>query len=372
MGFSYAYIQMIFAAENMKHFNLNTNTMERKNLVQAGLLTLLVVAAFVISWEAFWKSKGFVPTFNDDKMLWAEHRKDVYKSADDATVFIGSSRIKFDLDIPTWKAATGEDAVQLSLVGTSPLLLLEDLAQDEKFNGKLIVDVTEPLFFSQNPMFSKSAREVLNFYKKQTPSEKVSSKINLALESKLTFLEEKRFSLTSLLADLEVPNRPGVFSFPVFPKTFEWNTRDRQNYMSDMFLSDTNSINKQTNIWKMLIMGDKTPPISDSALKTVFAQVKTNVDRIRSRGGKVMFTRTPSSGFMGEGEKMFFSREKFWNPMLSYAKADGIHFLDYAETKDLVCPEWSHLSRDQAKFYTHQLVRVLEEKGWFSNLMAIR
>lgn len=346
--------------------------MQRKNLIKAGILAVILTAAFIVSWETFWRSKGFVPTFNDDKNLWALTRAKAYAPADRATVFIGSSRIKFDLDIPTWKATTGEDAVQLSLVGTSPLLLLEDLASDEEFKGKLIVDVTEPLFFSQNPMFHKSAKESLAFYKKQTPSEKASSKVNLFLESRLTFLEEKRFSLSTLLNDVQLPNRPGVFQFPAFPKTFEWNTLDRQTYMSDMFLADTNAINRQTNIWKMLILGDKTPPITDQALTGVFQKVKTDVDKIRSRGGKVLFTRTPSSGMMGEGEKRFFAKERFWQPLLTYTKTDGIHFLDYPETKDLICPEWSHLSRDQAKYYTHHLVRVLEDKGWFSNPIAQR
>lgn len=344
----------------------------QSKLLKAGLLTASLVAAFVIGWEVYLRKQGFKPTYNDDKILWAEKRREVYQPQDDATVFIGSSRIKFDLDIPTWRKITGEDAVQLSLVGTSPLTLLDDLANDEKFKGKLVIDVTEPLFFSQNPMFHRSANEAVSFYKKETPSEKASSWINLTLESRLTFLEEKRFSLSTLLNDLEIPNRPGVFSMPAFPKTFEWNTIDRQTYMSDLFLSDTNAIRRQTDIWKMLILGDKTPPITEDKLNDVFRQVANNVEKIRSRGGKVIFTRTPSSGFMGEGEKMFFAQEKFWKPLLSISKSDGIHFLDYRETKDLICPEWSHLSRDQAVYYTNHLVGVLKDKGWFNNQLANR
>ncbi len=346
--------------------------MQRNTLLKAGMLTLALVMIFVVSWEVYLRNQGFIPTYNDDKILWAQKRTEVYQSQNDATVFIGSSRIKFDLDIPTWKQLTGEDAVQLSLVGTSPLMLLEDLANDAEFKGKLVIDVTEPLFFSQNPVFHKSAQESVSFYKKETPSEKASSWINLNLESKFTFLEEKRFSLSTLLNDLEIPNRPGVFSMPAFPKTFEWNTIDRQTYMSDLFLADTNAIKRQTDIWKMLILGDKTPPMTAEQLNKVFMQVASNVEKIKSRGGKVIFTRTPSSGFMGEGEKMFFPKEKYWQPLLSSAKADGVHFLDYKETKDLICPEWSHLSRDQAIYYTNHLVSVLKQKGWFSHQLAKR
>ena len=344
--------------------------MQQMNLIKSVMVVITVVVFFLLGWESYWRIKGHIPTYNDDKALWANKRSEAYKDKNEATVFIGSSRIKFDLDILTWQQITGEDAVQLSLVGTSPLLLLEDLANDEKFTGKLIIDVTEPLFFSKNPGFHKSAKEATAYYKGQTLAEKMSSALNLKLESNLAFLEERRFSLNSLLNDLEVPNREGVFSMPAFPKGFEWTTYDRQTYMSDMFLSDSNAINKQTSIWLMLIMGDKTPPLTGEPLTAIFAQVKTSVDKIRARGGKVIFVRTPSSGVMGEGEKKFFPRNVYWDAMLDYVNAEGIHFLDYDDTKDLICPEWSHLSKEQAKGYTKHLASVLNSKGWFSKQLV--
>ena len=345
--------------------------MQQSNLSKTGLVVIVIVAAFLVSWEGFWRVKGFSPTYNDDKALWAHKRSRAYTDPHEATIFVGSSRIKFDLDIPTWQSITGEEAVQLSLVGTSPILLIEDLANDELFRGKIVIDVTEPLFFSQNPGFHKSAIEATGYYKSQTMSEQLSSLLNLGLESQLTFLEERRFSLNTLLNDLELPNRPGVFSFPSFPKGFEWTTEDRQTYMSDLFLNDSNAIKRQTNIWLSLIMGDKTPPLAGEGLQAVFARVKTAVDKIRERGGKVIFVRTPSSGVMGDGEQKFFPREQYWDAMLNYVRADGIHFLDYEETRSLICPEWSHLSRKQAEGYTKHLAKVLNNQGWFSRQLTI-
>jgi hypothetical protein len=340
--------------------------MKTDHFLKAGVLASIVATAFVLSWEGYLRSSGFAVTYNDDKALWALHRPNASLPMDEATVFIGSSRIKFDLDIPTWEKLTGEKVVQLSLVGTSPRLLLQDLAGDESFSGKLIVDITEPLFFSQNPFFHQSAREAIAYYKKQTPTEKISNQINLALESGFVFLEERRFSLNTLLNDLAIPNRPGVFSLPPFPKGFEWTTIDRQTYMSEMFLSDTNDIKRQTEIWASLISGDPTPPLDGEALEEVMSEIQTAVEKIKDRGGKVIFVRTPSSGLMGEGEKMAFPREKYWDKILIKTEAPGIHFSDYPETAGLICPEWSHLSPAQAVHYTHHLVDRLGEKGWFS------
>ena len=341
--------------------------MKTNYFFKAGMLATILASSLVFYWEGYLRSNGYEVTYNDDKALWSLHRPDASLPMDEATVFIGSSRIKFDLDIPTWEKLTGERAVQLAIVGTSPRLLLQDLAADETFKGKLIVDVTEPLFFSQNPFFHKSAQEAIAYYKKQTPTDKISNQVHLALESKFVFLEERRFSVNTLLNDLEIPNRPGVFSFPSFPKGFEWTTYDRQTYMSEMFLSDSNDIKRQTEIWSMLIAGDKTPLLDGDALQEVFFEIKSAVEKIQNRGGKLVFVRTPSSGPMGEGERIVFSREKYWNEILRVTDSEGIHFDDYPETRDLICPEWSHLSPAQAIGYTQHLVNRLSEINWFTN-----
>lgn len=340
-------------------------------MIRAGILSLIIAVVFLLSWESFWRSKGFIPTFNDDKALWADKRQEVYLPSGSATVFIGSSRIKFDLDIPSWEQQTGEQAVQLALVGTSPVLVLQDLANDEAFTGKVVIDVTEPLFFSQLPPFQQSAVEATAYYKRQSPSEKISSAINLSLESQLTFLEEKRFSLNALLNGVPLPNRPGVFQFPAFPMGFEWTTADRQTYMSELFLSNPEDIKRQTDIWSALLLSSPVPPISGDDLDQLLAEVKASVDRIRNRGGKVIFVRTPSSGPFAEAEQKGYPRDQYWDRLLAVTNAPGIHFRDYAETKNFTCPEWSHLSLEDAIRYTGHLIQQLGEKGWF-NLTRIK
>ena len=339
--------------------------MQTKNLLKAGILGLVLVTTFILGWEGYWRSKGYVATYNDDKVLWANKRHEVYQPKDKATVFIGSSRIKFDLDIPTWESITGEKAVQLALVGTSPRLLLEDLANDKNFKGKLVMDVTEVLFFSDAPFVNKSSKEAIGFYKKQTPSEKLSSLVDFALESKLTFLEESRFSLTSLSGEIPMQNRPGVFVFPPFPKSFSWTTYDRQTYIPEIFLSDSNAINQVTGIWAML-GSDPTPAVDGNGLMQIFNEVKTNIDKIRSRGGKVILVRTPSSGPFAMGEEKKYPKEKYWKQLVAFTQTDGIHYQDNPVTKVLTCPEWSHLAPKDAVIFTKHLVQSLEQKNWFS------
>ncbi|MBA2500292.1 MAG: hypothetical protein H0V30_11250 [Chitinophagaceae bacterium] len=339
--------------------------MQSNHFFKAGLMALLLVVFFIAGWEWYWRSKGMPVAFNDDEALWANSRAQVYKSQKESTVFIGSSRIKFDLDIPAWQSLTGEEAIQLAIVGTNPVPLLEDLANDVKFKGKLIIDVTEPLFFSVAPPASASAVKGINYYKKQTPSQKFSSRLNYALESKFVFLEENKYAVNALLSDLEVPNRQGVFSFPVFPKGFEVTNYNRQTYMADDFLNDPKQIKKQTDNWMLLGSIFAAPPIKGDTLTQYLNRVKSAVDKIKSRGGQVLFVRTPASGPMEVGTRAGYPRDQYWDQLLKYTNSPGIHYEDYPETSGFICPEWSHLAPKDAVTYTQHLIKTLRtEKNW--------
>jgi len=73
--------------------------MQTVNLSKAALLMLFLVVASLICWEYMWRHKGYNRGYNDDEGLWMKNRAKVYAPQNEATVFIGSSRIEFDLDI---------------------------------------------------------------------------------------------------------------------------------------------------------------------------------------------------------------------------------------------------------------------------------
>src|ERR1700722_5181002 len=141
-------------------------------LAKAGILMLILVTTSVASWELYVRHKGFDTSYDDGGPLWSDKRAMVYEPADKATIFIGSSRIKFDVDIDTWQSITGDHAIQLACVGSSPLPQLNDLAADSNFKGKLIIDVTEILFFTTTS--DKTPDENIKYYKNRTPAQRAS------------------------------------------------------------------------------------------------------------------------------------------------------------------------------------------------------
>src|SRR5712672_2735626 len=107
--------------------------MQSNHYRKAGLLAFILSIVAITSWEYSLRKKGADASFDDNAALWANNRGMVYDVKDKSTVFIGSSRIKFDLDIPTWEKLTGNHAIQLANVGSSPRPVMEDLANDPNF-----------------------------------------------------------------------------------------------------------------------------------------------------------------------------------------------------------------------------------------------
>lgn len=339
---------------------------QKQIFLQAGILAVILVFATVALWELYLRQQGRGISYDDGGSLWAAQRKKVYKPIDKATVFIGSSRIKYDLDIKTWQKITGEDAIQLANVGSSPGLMLEDLAADPNFKGKLVIDVTEFLFFSNAPFANQTPIQVLDYYKKETPAQNFGCKVNQVLESNFIFLDKEEYSLNALLANTKIADRPGVYVMPNFPANFTPVTADRQSYMTDNFVSDPKPLKQVTDVWEIFgKMAATMPPVTPEAINTAVTKVKGLVDKIKARGGQVIFVRTPSSGPLRAMEKMAFPREQFWEKLLAATNCEGVHFEDYDSIAHYECPEFSHLSVPQAISFTQSFITILRDKGWF-------
>ena len=335
------------------------------SLKKSALLTIALVVIFILGWEFMLRNRGVDHSHDDGGPLWSHHRARVYGPIDQKTIFIGSSRIKFDLDLETWESLTGDEPVQLSCVGSSPLPVLYDLADDPEFSGKVIVDVTEDIFFSIYPWSSSNPKKYLKYYKEITPSQRASFIINKPLENTFVFLDKGYHSMNALLDKLEIKSRPGVFMEPIFPSDFERNSFNRQCYMLPSFVADTQKQRVMQDIWKFFASFETDPPMHGEALDSLLDTVKIAADKIKARGGHVMFVRTPSSGDYWKADQIKYPREKYWDRLLTHTQCPGIHFKDDPATDHYTCPEDSHLSPKDAIDYTHQFIRILKDAyGW--------
>jgi hypothetical protein len=340
--------------------------MKTSDYLKAGWFTLALVLLFIAGWEFYWRSRGFQLSYNDDESLWAFTRKKIYNTSPARPVIIGSSRVKFDIDLTEWKKRSGYEPVQLALVGTSPRPVLRDLANDPDFKGTLLIGITEGLFFAGDgsPM-EIEAKKRLEFYPKWSLSQQASFYINGALEKRFLFLDQERFALNPLLKRLPIESRPGVFVFPNFPLAMGYMHPNRQELFSNTFLSDTSVQNGVKYVWNYLGFTAPKKGVGGDTLSTMITSVKNSVDQIRSRGGQVLFLRMPSDGVFGDTEAKSFPRAQYWDRLLRDTHTEGIHFSDYPELSKYKCLDWSHLTPADAKTFTADLMKIIETKtGW--------
>ncbi len=340
--------------------------MQTSSFTKAGILMLIIVLAFFVGWEMHLRNKGIKIAYDDGESLWADKRAMVYEPSDKATVFIGSSRNKFDLDIATWQKLTGDHAIQLAIEGNSPLPVLADLAGDEHFKGKLIIDVTEGLFFSTSPQNTAEPAKRVAYYKKRTPAQRFSFLVNHQLENGLVFLNKDHLSLNALLEELPIPKRKGVFALPNgCPMEFNACNFERQCIMTERFEKDTTLQKQVTGLWDFYRKISKDPPPDATKTDSMIAIIRKDIDKIKARGGQVIFVRSPSSGPYWQGEQQGFPRPLYWDKILAATEVKGIHFKDYPAIDHFECPEFSHLKQSDAIVYTQNLAKILEqEKGW--------
>ena len=91
-------------------------------------------------------------------------------------------------------------------------------------------------------------------------------------------------------------------------------------------------------------------------IQEILETTRANVEKIRAKGGKVIFVRLPSSGGLRELEKKTTPREIYWDQLIESTQSPGIHFEDYPELRNFDCPEWSHLRKDDAIRFTKELM----------------
>jgi len=329
---------------------------------------IIASLALTIGWEIYWRGKEFIPgDFKNTPALWAEARR---HATGDATVLIGSSRTLFDVDLDIWEEIAGVRPIQLALEGTSPRIFLKDLAEDQSFHGTLIVGVTNVLFFTQEGGLRE---EVLKYMRDETPSQRADHLMSLPLDRTFAFLDEQTRPKRQMnLAPL--PLREGMK--PRFnPRKLMILDRDRNSEMWSRVVNDEKFREEAKGQWLIALSqnapppgpnGEPPPPMPDEAINAIINSVKTNVDKIRARGGEVVFIQPPVDGPFAAAEQGGFPRERFWDRLLLGTDSAGVSFYDHEEMRNYYLPEWSHLSPPDAKKYSRALVpyvyEALEEK----------
>lgn len=332
-------------------------------------IALSIIA--VTSWELYWRSQGKTPDLDDNKDLWAVQRAKVDKLTNDDVVLTGSSRVLFDIQLNEWEAETGVRPIQLASAGTSPLPIFHDIVNNTDFKGTVVVGVTPGLFFSTTyPQAGpwKRAQARVDYFEDRTYAQRLNHWFSLPLQKNLALVSTSEegwsddIDLKSLLNNFNSGNRTGKPQYPPFD-AFSYMDEDRNNVMSEKTATDTAFANTIIAAWKFVIMSNNNPPDVEATTNFFVADAK----KFMERGGNLILLRCPSSGWIKEGEDKFLSRADLWEPLVKATNAKAYYYEDYDQFKNLKCPELSHLSADDARFFTTELVKIMKAEGALFN-----
>ena len=323
-------------------------------------LALLLLTA----WEWHWRAFGVLPTYRNSDAEWAMQRRRIDTGEGGKTALIGSSRVLFDVQLPVWEKIAGERPIQLALEGTSSVPVLEDLAADPKFTGRVLVGVAPELFFSGFAYRGKA----ISFYHKQSPSQRIGNWLSMHLLEPYFAFDGSDFALATVVRRQAWPLRPGMK-----PNTSVRELRvsdaDRNTHMWSKVETDPDYRALVRSIWAERLNGPPPPDMNTPAKvqKLIDMQIQravVAVNKLRARGVQVLFVRMPSMGPYLAFETKVFPRATTWDVLLKRTGAPGIHFQDYPQLQGYDQPEWSHLSASEANRFTAALVPIIDRDFW--------
>jgi hypothetical protein len=328
------------------------------------VVVVLVVIAAASAWEFYCRSIGYGPTLNDNEDLWTMTRQRVEP---ESVVIIGDSRGWYDLDLDELQKGLGKRPVQLAMGGGCGYPVLADLADDKTFHGTIICSFVPRLFFAPpgTPPMERGEKAVRRSHT-QTPAQRASQYLAMPLEEHVAFLKQEELTLDDLLKRLPIPNRPGARVPPRGPPYFGTLDRERRARMIEECARPGSELQKRIQqIWLPLF----TPPPPPSyipndvfmakmkdAIEKRFRDTIAAVEKLRARGGKIVFVRLPVTGGLKALEDQTTPRNQTWDPLLQGTGAPGIYFEDFPELAGFNCPEWSHLSAGDSVEFSKRLV----------------
>ncbi|HWX70030.1 MAG TPA: hypothetical protein VNY25_10040 [Steroidobacteraceae bacterium] len=311
--------------------------------------TLLMIA--VAGWEWRMRALGLeAGDLDDGPSFWAEQRRRI-DAGGVAIAILGDSRILFDTDLDRFAALTGVRPVQLAIAGSNGLPFLENLAAAPGFRGLAIVGIADRSYFRAGAGLGGPALERYRF---ESPAVRASFLLHRSLSRVLAFLDDK-YRLNTLVRQMDEGWRVGVL-LPVPERLWKLGTTtdNRQTHLWWRVENDERVRTHQRATWPRAV-----PPVPAAGIASTVERTRAAVEKIRARGGEVVFVRPPSAPELRGFEEQTVPRALGWATLLARAAVRGVHFNDYPAMQGLELPEYSHLSRACATVFTDAYVRAL-------------
>ncbi|OUS29099.1 hypothetical protein A9Q98_06425 [Thalassotalea sp. 42_200_T64] len=342
---------------NQSYYNEDFNReIPNHNWLMLALLSVGLFALLLAGWEGYWRTQGVQAGYINSNSLWAIERRKVGKNS---VIFTGSSRMLFNLQTDIWQQQTGIKPIQLSLEGTTPLSVLEDLADDDNFQGTVFAGVAPGLFFSG----FEYRQQALKTHLQEAPSQWLGQQLAMLIEPHLSFLSPD-FALFTILKRQAWPERKDI-SRDLEVRKLMVMSQDRNTQMWDKVVNDQEYRKLAIKIWMQGFkpieeLPDEKKQKSRQNRNKQIERAVAVTRKMQKKGATLIFVRMPSQGFYTMEEGMYNPKADTWDVLLSKTGAPGIHFQDYPDLSKYTLPEHSHLAADDAKIFTKDFIGIYQ------------
>lgn len=315
------------------------------------ILTLALVAVAVSGLEGYWRSRGHKASVVDDPELWASHRQRVYNAGRRAVVLVGSSRMQVDFNTYAFRRQYRRyDLVQLAIDGRHAAATLRDLAQDERFRGIAVCDITEPGF--RRDTRDDQQEYVDYFHNRRNLAKQLDRYFSTTVQRRLV-LANPYLNLKRLLVYV---HDYGILPAPTAIITYKDRSR----------VADYKKVNIKRAARQRAEQARRALPRLQMTPEQWLAEameLEPFVQRIQDRGGKVVFVRMPTAGLVWDIDKTVYPREKYWDQLAARTKATCIHFQDVPGMMNVRVPDLSHVEGRDTGPFTRALAGELVRCG---------
>lgn len=314
---------------------------------------------------------GNMPGVRDDTALWGLARSRANNP--DALVLIGDSRMQLDIDVGKLSALSGKPVIQLAIDGQTYAPVLQDLADDPRFRGTVLVaanNTPPPAGQGEREAEARIAHWHRNMDGQQAPL--IAAWLGLELQgvsgwfaSDLPRQEIFRRIMagtksSNYLVTLPDRSRRADYGPPPLQAQF-YVRRVLRNYgkpFDDHGIRDMAGFDARI---EALLAQEK--PRQLPGFEQRVAQIGAWVNRIRARGGQVVFIALPRSGMVRRIEDVRFPRAIYWDRFVAGIGGTAIYFADEPALAAYRPPDGSHLDQKQIGPFTEDLYAALMARG---------
>lgn len=316
----------------------------------AFILTICILG----TWEMLCRRHGFRPMLSDDAKLWCWVRSGAARDGQRSVAILGSSRGQTDINTKTFARETGVHPAQLAIVGSSPVPVLADLADDPTFRGTVICEIFED-YIPPGPGINEDSLTKPLEFAKAFHKQNVFDHFNFALERaawghlalRHPALDPRKVLKSFLHRAWPKPNYITINPDRSRPADFKLTKAKKQLKLR---LSQASKLYEN-------------PSPTEKDIERGAQQISALVKRVKQHGGEVIFVRFPTSGPLWQLTEKRFPKARYWDLFAREVGAPTVHFKDYPSLANFNCPDGSHLDKRDIDQFTTALIEVLRTKS---------